>query len=181
VDRFFQQYDRNKDGYLERNELPEPLREQFDQLDANHDGKISTKELQRGMASLMPKRRPSDMIYVLIEMSDCEDGCTAEVQRDYEILRRLDKNKNGQIDPDELQAERERLIKARVDHLFKDLDTNHDGKISREEARGQIRADFDQLDRNRDGFIDQNELRHAAQQRPPQAARPGTAPRPVRR
>jgi len=181
VDRFFQQYDRNKDGYLERNELPEPLREQFDRLDANRDGRVSREELQRGMASITPKRRPSDMIYVLIEMSDCEDGCTDEVQRAYDILRRLDTNKNGKIDPDELKIERERLIKSRVNALFKDLDTDRDGRISREEARGQIRADFDRLDANRDGFVDRNELLRAAEQRPPQPARPRAAPPPERR
>jgi len=180
-DRFFQQYDRNKDGYLERNELPEPLREQFEAFDANRDGRISREELQRGMASITPKRQPSDMIYVLIEMSDCEDGCTAEVQRAYDILRRLDTNKNGKIDPDELKDGRERLIKARVNALFKDLDANQDGRISREEARGQIRGDFDRIDANRDGFIDRNELMHAAEQRPPQPARPGAAALPERR
>jgi Ca2+-binding EF-hand superfamily protein len=181
ADRFFQQYDRNRDGYLERDELPEPLREHFSQLDTNRDGRISREELARGMASIMPRRRPSDMIFVLIEMSDCEDGCTEEVQRAYDILRRLDKNKNGKIDPGELKAERERLIKARVDALFKDLDTDGDGKISREEARGQLRADFDRIDRNHDGFIDRDELMRAAEQRPPQPPRPGAAPPPERR
>jgi len=181
VDRFFQQYDRNRDGYLERNELPEPLREHFGQLDANRDGRVSREEMQRGMASIMPRRRPSDMVYVLIEMSDCEDGCTEEVQRAYDILRRLDKNKNGKIDSDELKAERERLIEARVKALFKEMDTNQDGKISREEARGQVRADFDRIDTNRDGFIERKELLHAAEQRPPQPPRAGAAPPPERR
>jgi Ca2+-binding EF-hand superfamily protein len=176
ANRFFQQYDRNRDGYLERNELPEPLREQFDRLDANHDGRISPEELQRGMASIMPRRRPSDMIYVLIEMTDHDLDATKEVQRAYDILRRLDKNKNGKIDPEELKAEQEQLIKARIDALFKDLDTNGDGRISREEARGQIRADFDRIDTNHDGFIERNELLRAAEQRPAQPTRAAVPP-----
>jgi Ca2+-binding EF-hand superfamily protein len=181
VDRFFQQYDRNRDGYLERGELPEPLREHFNQLDANHDGRISPQELTRGMASIMPRRRPSDLIFTLIEMTDHDPDATKEVQRAYDILRRLDTNKNGKIDPEELKAEQERLIKARVDALFKELDTNGDGKISREEARGQIRADFDRIDRNQDGFIERGELLRAAEQGPPPQPRPGAAPPPERR
>ena len=95
-------------------------------------------------------------------MSDCDDTCHGEVQRSYDILRRLDKNKNGKIDPDELKAARERIVKDRVDYLFKELDKNKDGKISRDEAEGMLRQDFDEIDRNKDGFIDREELTRAA-------------------
>jgi Ca2+-binding EF-hand superfamily protein len=166
IDRFFKDFDKNDDGFLTREELPAELRQSFDRIDANRDGKISREELARGIAQLQPRRRASDMIYMLIEMSDAHEDSVAEVQRAYDILRKLDKNRDGKIDPDELKAERTRLLKSRVDALFKQLDTNNDGRISRAEAKGQIREDFDEIDRNRDGFIEPEELMRAAAKPP---------------
>jgi Ca2+-binding EF-hand superfamily protein len=111
------------------------------------------------------RARPSDLINVLIEVSECDEGCTEEVQRAYDILRRLDKNKDGKIDADELKAARQQLAEERVDNLMKSLDKDKDGKISREEARGMIKRHFDKLDRNKDGFIDREELLKAASER----------------
>ena len=55
----------------------------------------------RGIAYLQPRRRPSDMVYMLIEMSDVDRDSVAEVQRAYDILRKLDKNNDGKIDNDQ--------------------------------------------------------------------------------
>ena len=110
-------------------------------------------------------------------MSDCDDACHGEVQRAYDILRKLDKNKDGKIDADELKAAREQIVKDRVDYLFKELDKNKDDKISRDEAQGMLRQDFDQIDRNKDGFIDREELTRAATARL-EAAGSGAGPRP---
>jgi Ca2+-binding EF-hand superfamily protein len=112
-----------------------------------------------------PQRRPSDLVFVLIEMSDFDDECTAEIQHIYDVLRQLDTNHDGKIDPAELKAMRQRLLEDRVDRRFKDLDANHDGKISKEEARGRIKEDFDKIDTNHDGFIDRGELLKAARER----------------
>jgi uncharacterized protein (TIGR03000 family) len=165
LERFLKDYDTDKDGRLTRNELPPELRPAFDRIDADKDGKVSGEELQRGIAHLQPARRHSDLIHVLIEMSACDDACHGEVQRAYDILRKLDKNKDGTIDPDELKAAREQIVKDRVDYLFKELDKNRDGKISRDESKGMLRQDFDEIDRNKDGFIDREELTRAATER----------------
>jgi len=173
VDRFFQDFDKNKDGSLARDELPEAMRKHFDRIDLNKDGKLSKEELEQGMAHLHPPRRPSDMVYILVEMSDCDECCCDEVQRAYDILRKLDKNGDGKINADELQAMREGLLKERVDMLFKALDQNQDGRISRDEARGHVREDFDRLDANKDGYVDRQELLRAAEKRPEKAAGKG--------
>ena len=162
LDDFLKDYDKNKDGSLTRNELPPELRPAFDRLDINKDGKVSREELQSGIAHLHPARRPSDLIHVLIEMSACDDICESELQRSYDILRKVDKNKDGKLDPDELKAARAQIIKDRVDHLFADLDENKDDKIGRKEAKGMLLHDFDEIDRNKDGFIDRTELTRAA-------------------
>jgi Ca2+-binding EF-hand superfamily protein len=176
------EFDKNHDGYISREEAPPFLREKFDRLDMNKDGKLSREELERGAVVAGP-RRPSDLVFALIEMSDCDDNCTGELQRVYGALRKLDTNKDGKIDPAELQAARQQLIDERVNELFTDLDTNKDGKISRDEARGQIFVDFDQIDTNKDGFIDRNELARAASAKPPRPPAAGAAspnPSPVR-
>jgi Ca2+-binding EF-hand superfamily protein len=181
---FFKDHDKNGDGYLQRDELPPEYRPAFGRLDANKDGKISRAELEQGIAFLHPRRRPSDMVYMLVEMSDFDDDCHREVQRAYDILRNLDKNRDGKIDPDELKAGREHIVNNRVTFLFKQLDADKDGKISRDEAKGRIRENFQEIDRNRDGFIERDELLKAIMEKPSMTppstvAPPGRPPRPA--
>jgi Ca2+-binding EF-hand superfamily protein len=166
VEGFFKDFDKNKDGYLERDELPPAYRSAFGHIDKNKDGKISREELTEGIAFLHPRRRPSDLVYMLIEMSDYDDDCHKEVQRAYQVLRSLDKNKDGKIDESEIKEGRERIVANRVKFLFDQLDVDKDGKISREEAKGRIRENFNEIDRNRDGFIERDELLKAATERP---------------
>jgi hypothetical protein len=52
VDRLLKDYDKNGDGFLQRDEVPPYLREQFDKLDTNKDGKLSREELEQGAAQL---------------------------------------------------------------------------------------------------------------------------------
>jgi Ca2+-binding EF-hand superfamily protein len=166
AEEFLKEHDKDKDGYLSREELPAEFRHNFDKLDTNKDGKISLEELKKGYAYLHRHRRPSDFVHVLVEMSDVDEGCAEELQIVYDYLRHLDKNKDGKIDAEELKAAREELVKQRVDRIFERLDTNKDGKISLEEARGAVKRHFKELDTNKDGFIDREELMHAAKEHP---------------
>jgi Ca2+-binding EF-hand superfamily protein len=49
-----------------------------------------------------------------------------------------------------------------VADLLKQFDTNKDGKISREEAKGRLADAFYRFDANKDGFLDKDELRRVA-------------------
>jgi len=170
ADEFIQDHDSNKDGVLSKDELPERFRHNFEKLDANKDGKISKEELEKGFHHLQARRRPSDFVFVLVEMSDCDECCAEELQVVYDFLRKLDKDGNGKIAADELKAGREELVNKRVDAVFKALDTNKDGKISKEEARGQVRRHFDELDTNKDGFVSRDELLKAGTALPGKSA-----------
>lgn len=48
-----------------------------------------------------------------------------------------------------------------IAQLFKDLDTNEDGKISLKEAKGPLKENFKKVDINKDGFVTKKELEKA--------------------
>jgi Ca2+-binding EF-hand superfamily protein len=50
-------------------------------------------------------------------------------------------------------------VERRVADVFERMDTNKDGKISKEEAKNLIAQNFDRIDANKDGYIDKDELR----------------------
>src|SRR5262249_43756578 len=83
---FLKEHDRNGDGFLSKDELPAWLRHNFARLDANKDGKISLEELEKGAPYIQQRRRPSDVVVVLVEMSDCDECCAEELQRVYDTL-----------------------------------------------------------------------------------------------
>jgi len=89
-----------------------------------------------------------------------------ELQRAYDFLHKLDKNKDGKLDADEIKAGRERIFSDRVASFIKRLDADKDGKISKKEARGLLKEHFDQLDKNKDGFLDKDELLAAVSAKP---------------
>jgi len=126
------------------------------------EGKL--RELRRTPNQGQP-RRLSDAVRTLIEMTDCTEGCTADLQTIYDMLRKLDTGNNGKIDAKALKAAADRILEERVREAFNRLDANQDGKISKEEARGLIREHFDQIDSNKDGFISFDELTKAAKER----------------
>ncbi|WP_430409052.1 YHYH protein [Kordia sp.] len=48
-----------------------------------------------------------------------------------------------------------------VDELFKQMDANADGKLSKEEVKGPLQQGFSRVDTNDDGFITKEELKNA--------------------
>jgi Ca2+-binding EF-hand superfamily protein len=50
-------------------------------------------------------------------------------------------------------------VERRVADVFERMDTNKDGKISKEEAKNLILQNFDRIDADKDGFITKDELR----------------------
>jgi Ca2+-binding EF-hand superfamily protein len=126
------------------------------------EGKL--KEL-RQVGNLGRERRLSDSVRTYIELADCEDGCAADLQKIYDMLRRLDTAKDGKIDPKALKAEADNILTERVKGVFSRLDANKDGKISKEEAKGLLKDHFDKIDTNKDGFIDFDELLKAAKEK----------------
>ena len=81
LDGFLKEHDKNGDGFLQRDEVPLAYRAAFERIDTNKDGKVSREELAQGIALLRPRRRPSDLMYMLVETSDFDEESQREVQR----------------------------------------------------------------------------------------------------
>lgn len=48
-----------------------------------------------------------------------------------------------------------------IEELFKKMDTNKDGKLSKKEVKGPLKDDFAKIDLDKDGFITKKELKKA--------------------
>lgn len=57
-----------------------------------------------------------------------------------------------------------------VDNIMEHMDTNRDGKLSKNEVKGPLANDFSKVDTNSDGFISKDELIKAP--KPKQGQRP---------
>ncbi|WPR71930.1 EF-hand domain-containing protein [Flavobacterium sp. NG2] len=56
-----------------------------------------------------------------------------------------------------------------IEELFKQMDANKDGKLSKEEIKGPLKDDFAKIDTNKDGFLTKEELKKAPK---PEGRRP---------
>ncbi len=138
--------------------------------DVNGDGNLSPDEFRRrGWMMLMRLRT-----FTLFDLLDANgDGkvTLAEIEApSARWLARYDTNKDGALDADELatgfgeQAPPPReggrqMHNPRAERFVQFLDTNHDGKVSLDEIKGEEGRIFKYADRNNDGALDPDEFR----------------------
>jgi Ca2+-binding EF-hand superfamily protein len=129
-DKLFDRLDKNKDGYIDKDEAPPRLKERFDQIDTDKDGKISKEEFKQAMALMQQFRGGAG--------GKPKPGQGGAPNPDT-LFDRLDKNKDGFIDKSEAPE--------KLKEHFDQIDTNKDGKISKDEFRQAMQL----LMRNRKG------------------------------
>jgi Ca2+-binding EF-hand superfamily protein len=126
----FKRLDANGDGKVSKNEAKGPLADYFDRLDADKDGFLSESEVQSGREKMARKGpRPG-------KGGDLKPG---------------DDPKGEKAPPKKEGAPDFAMMLQR-------LDSNADGKISKEEARGPVAENFDRFDANNDGFVSKDEM-----------------------
>ncbi|SNT19180.1 Ca2+-binding protein, EF-hand superfamily [Granulicella rosea] len=174
--------DKNGDGVLTADELPERLGGMMARLDANHDGRITPDEVR---ASATKQGGPAGrrltgagatrMDPVLNAIDADHDGVlsAAEIANAAAALRSLDRNGDGQLTPDELKM-RQQTPADRAQHTLDEWDTNKDGKLSKAEAPDRMQEQFEKIDTNGDGFLDLAELTAYNAAQPAQGPRPNS-------
>jgi len=173
--------DKDGDGAISREEASghKFLAKQFDQIDANKDGKLAAEELQSFRANKRAKHA-ARFEEQFKEADKNGDGVLTKPEAESSNLRglakhfdQIDANHDGQLTKQELQAAFSNIHNQRARHgmrfeeRFKAADKDGDGALTKEEAKAaklnRIVQGFDQIDANRDGKVTLDELRSLKQ------------------
>jgi len=142
--------DKNHDGFIDWPEAKQASAKDFDELDWNHDGKLSFEGV-KGALRYAEIDWNQDAELSFKEFKSYNQNFINEMFNDE------DKNHDGFVDWNE--AKQTSAIK------FDEAYWNHDGKLSFEENKSynqNFKEMFNDVDKNLDGFIDLNETKQAS-------------------
>ena len=131
--------DKNDDGKLNVDEVPERHRKHFGKTDKNSDGYVDKDELHVTMAKAHQAWRKK------------------AAEHKNEFMEKYDKDGDGKLDAKEKSA----LGAVLTGKLLDKVDKNDDGKLNVDEVSERHRKHFGKTDKNSDGYVDKDEL-HAA-------------------
>lgn len=169
-------FDKNGDGKLSKDELPERMQGMFARGDVNKDGFLSKEEIEKLAGSSGgnerggpggPQGMRPDPVFAALDTDNDGVISAAEIKASATSLSKLDKNGDGQLTQDELRPNmgpggmRGGNPAEMIDRLFAENDKNGDGKLSKAEAPERVQELFDRADQNKDGFLTKDELRKA--------------------
>ena len=172
--------DKDGDGTLTKDEVPERLQGLFTRADTNRDGKLIPDEIRASASTQAgPNGRPqrsgeaTRMDPVLSAIDTDHDGVlsAAEIAAAPTTLKSLDKDGDGELSATELRP-RQQTPADRAKHILDEWDTNKDGKLTKPEAPDRIQQQFDAIDTNHDRVLSEDELVSYFTNLPQQPRRP---------
>jgi Ca2+-binding EF-hand superfamily protein len=133
---WFRQLDKNGDGVLNYDEMPENLRVERDKWDMNHDGVIDLHEFKEWFKAFVAQR---------MNESNRSGG-------DVTIIKSPEHDEEDEPKPVVYRAGK---LPKELPAWFKQIDTDGDGQITMAEwrAAGKSIEEFQKIDRNGDGFL----------------------------
>lgn len=144
--------DTNNDKQVSRDEFSTAMMKRFETVDANHDGNVTPDEIANAV-----KEHAQTVFSRLDKNGDGKLG-KDEFPGKPERFAALDTSGDGFVTKEELKAAskkaRERFSQIKPGkRLWEKVDTNKDGKVSREEYTAAVTRIFEFLDRNEDGVL----------------------------
>jgi len=150
VDTLFS-FDKNKDGKLSKDEVPERMQGIFARADADKDGFLTREEVVKATASQErrgPGGPPMDQIFRALDADQDGTVSAAEIAAAPAALKKLDKNGDGALTADEVRPqmmmrggrgegrgeERRGTPQEMSAEFFNRFDLNHDGVITKDEV-----------------------------------------------
>lgn len=179
----FQRMDRNKDGKISGDEMPDRMREGLARVDENGDGAVDREEFEKiaqrmRLAATNPRYAQFQRTFMELDKNKDRKLTLDEVpgdrkERFSKMLEKLDDDGDGAIElPQFIQA----MMKIQGQSVanqpqarnrqpqvgggfavFRALDKNRDGKLSKDEVDGATES-LRKLDRNGNGSVEPQEL-----------------------
>lgn len=119
---FVGRLDKNSDGKLSKDELPEQMQARFDRLDANGDGAVTKEELQKAFEQMRERMKAKK-----------EGGGGSGGDSPKQRFNRLDLDADGRLSKSE--------AKGPFADQFDKLDANKDGKLDLREIEDGLKSD----------------------------------------
>jgi len=167
----FQNYDTDRDGFIDRAEAEAPIQAEFNQYDTDRDNKITEPEI-RLIVQRSLQRQEAERQQAEAQRRQGKMAINDLIDMQLRDADKLDKNGDGKISLQEYMAlvgpadgpqsqgmlpfeVRKQLVQAK----FQAIDTNKDGVIDRSELTAYAVKEFLEADLNKDRFLDPEEIK----------------------